>query len=100
MARNIPMDEPLTREDRKYLSDRGREDLIARLDEENGVDEDEAEEAPDYTLWGKADLLAEVDKRNQQDPTLQMSASGTKAELAARLEAHDESLADAEPADE
>lgn len=36
MSRQIPLDRPLSDEDREYLVSRGRDDLIARLDQDFG----------------------------------------------------------------
>lgn len=43
MARQIPEDKPLSAEDRQWLTDWGRFDVIRRIDERNGKDETEPE---------------------------------------------------------
>jgi hypothetical protein len=94
MSREIPQDRPLSAEDRKYLLDRGREGLIERIDEEQGVedgsDEESDEGLADWTdpSWTVAQLVAEINDRNvrRQDAGLEpLSTKGTKAELAQRL---------------
>lgn len=85
MSRQIPMDQPLSDEDRQYLLDRDRRDLIAHIDEMNSpaeADESGDGDGDDYDTWKKDDLVEEATKR-------ELDASGTKAEIIARLREDD-----------
>lgn len=57
MSREIPEDEPLTTEDRKYLEDRGSYALIKRIDEANGS----GPEPEGETEEGLAQQIAEME---------------------------------------
>jgi hypothetical protein len=90
MSRNIPQDQSLSAEDRKYLLDRGRDSLVDRIDEEHGVDDgsDEESETADYSTWTVAELVAEINDRNETRAEADLEpigTKGTKAELVARL---------------
>lgn len=117
MTRQIPIDKPLSDEDRGYLLMRGDTALIERLDfqynpkaeeaeaaaavddeeddeedtepgdEEDEDEEDEEGEDPNYEEWTIAELKAAIDKRNLEGAGL--AVSGTKPDLAARLREHD-----------
>lgn len=119
MSRTIPTDGPLSPEDRAYLTMRGDEARIKWFDQlyppvdEAADDEDEAEESaaeseeddededdedededddedPDYENWTIADLKAEIESRNKKaGADAQMSVTGVKADLAARLREND-----------
>lgn len=91
MSREIPMDQPLTEEDRAYLHARGQHATVEMLDEKYPADADaeeaEAEEETgdnydDTTAWKVADLQAELKRR-------ELPASGNRAELVARLRESD-----------
>lgn len=135
MARDIPMDRPLTRADREYLEMRGQYAMVARLDQnypqedpneqplaegsgnanvdllvqENRALQDrlralevelaaksqepdtadgdadageQGETLPPYSEWKKDDLIAEAEARG-------LSKSGSKEELAKRLDDYD-----------
>lgn len=89
MARDIPMDGPLTAEDRKYMEDRGRYAEIERLDNEFGrldVDENETDEvtepADEYDAFTNKELQAELEGRG-------LDSRGNKAEMIARLREND-----------
>jgi hypothetical protein len=93
MSRDIPQDQPLSEEDRQYLLDRGSwgTDLIKRIDEnfpaEEPValeDEDGGDGEADYSEWTKAQLVEEVDRRNELGGP-QLSRTGTVSELRDRL---------------
>lgn len=100
----------MSRFDRQYLADRGIDpDEYAEqhvLDESGRVVardepvEAEEEEVPPYTEWKKAELLAELGRRNQirtenDRPSLE-PASEKNADLAAALEADDAEASDDE----
>lgn len=79
MSRQIDLTKPLSDEDREYLDTRSRQDLIALNDEQFG-DSDEAED--EYSDMTNEALRAELGER-------ELSQSGTKAELIARLREDD-----------
>lgn len=89
MSREIPMDQPLTEEDRAYLHARGQHATVEMLDEKYPADAEEAEAEEetgdnydDTTAWKVADLKAELEKR-------ELPATGNRAELVARLRESD-----------
>ena len=94
MTRAVPMDQPLSEEDREYLHARGLHARVEQLDEMfppgEGVEvAEETEEKPDYTKseWTLSKLQGEVARINDEyevDPPL--SDAGTKAEIIARLD--------------
>lgn len=113
MSRKVPLDQPLSDEDRAYLQMRGDEGLITRLDQqfppqdaeadeeeeeaeeadlEDDEDEDDEDEDEDvnasYEEWTIAELKVEIDRRNAKGAGL--AVSGTKPDLATRLREHDE----------
>lgn len=57
MARDIPLDKPLTRADRKYLEDRGQYALVARI-EQNYPQDDPDEQPLPFHVGGDAGLDA------------------------------------------
>jgi hypothetical protein len=103
MSRDIPQDQPLADEDRKYLLDRGAwgQSLIQRIDENYPAkepvaleaEEAEEDEVPDYTTWTKSELQAEIDRRNEEGGP-QLDRNGKVAELVSRLEDDDAAQAD------
>lgn len=109
MSRDIPQDQPLTEEDRKYLLDRGAwgQALITRIDENFPVEapvalEEEADEETatgdsvgvDWTAYTKTELVAEIDRRNAEGGP-QLDRVGTKQELVNRLDEDDARRAEA-----
>lgn len=85
MTRQIPMDQPLSEEDRAYLLMRGEDARVKYLDEqypdaEDEPDDAEGEEAPalpdDYARWPKAELEAEVKGRNDQGAGIEVVPTG------------------------
>lgn len=91
MSRQVPMDEPLSDENRAYLESRGQEATIRMIDgrhAESDEDEDalgpdgDAELPADYSNWTGAELEAELRKRR-------LPYSGNNQERAERLRAHD-----------
>jgi len=63
---------------------------VDEVEEEYDV-EDEDEDVPPYSEWKKAELVEEIEARNEgREDDLHLAVSGTKAELVERLEADDE----------
>ena len=120
MSRQIPQDKALSDEDRAYLESRGRQDLIAQIDDNYqpsvSADEDEGdgstapdetggtsreaeqanlqitEEEPDddYDSMTNDDLREELEDRD-------LPTSGNKADLIARLRENDAAQANEGP---
>lgn len=94
MSKTIMPSKTLSDFDRQYLSDRGlNPDDYILADEEEAPDEDgeteddgDGEDVP-YTDWTKDELEIELQSRG-------LKKSGDKAELIARLEEHDATIAD------
>lgn len=104
MARQIDESKPLSKKDRQWLTDWGKFDVIERVDAQFSEDEPEEdaseegepeedvpfedgdadEESPDkpYVEWTNDQLRDELGDR-------ELSKSGSKAELIARLEEDD-----------
>lgn len=96
MSRRIPTDRPLSEEDRRYLLDRGKEELAAWLDsalkdrepsEPDDEDEDEDELEDWLDRMSRGELVAEARRRG-------LKTTGSAEELRKRLrdfeEAEDE----------
>jgi len=77
MTRQIPMDRPLSDEDRAYMLMRGDDSRVAYLDAQFPADAEDSEpddggadsgaELPDdYNKWPKKELEAEVAARNEK----------------------------------
>lgn len=90
MTRQIPMDRPLSEEDRAYLLMRGEDSRVKYLDEqypegEEAPDDAEGEEAPalpdDYAKWPKVELEAEVSARNEQGAGIQVTGTGANGKV-------------------
>lgn len=108
MARDIPYDQPLSEDDRKYLQDRGAWGAahIQRIDENFppeapvALEDDEVEDTGedyvpvDYSSWTKAELVGEINRRNSEGRDPALANSGTNATLVAVLEADDAEQAD------
>jgi len=102
MTRQVPVDKPLSDEDREYLHARGYHDTVEMIDanhgkagdENAGVDLFEDDEKP-YEEWTKTELDEEIKVRNSapgRPADKRLAGSGTNAEKAARLRADDEWL--------
>lgn len=106
MSRQIPMDRPLSDDDRRYLLAHGEDARVATFDERFPEDAPESpeefapetdgtgsgteEEDPGYEEWSADDLRAEIDERNEQDGrTTKISKAGSRADMAARLREDD-----------
>lgn len=120
MSRQIPQDKALSDEDRAYLESRGRQDLIAQIDDNyppsGSADEDEGDGSPapdetggtsreaeqanlqiteeepddDYDSMTNDDLREELEDRD-------LPTSGNKADLIARLRENDAAQANEGP---
>jgi hypothetical protein len=92
MSQQVPMDKPLSDQDREYLLSRGSDQVVAMLDERFGAESSEpvhiedGEDVLPYKDWTADDLRAELADRK-------LKATGTKPEMAARLEEDDASKA-------
>lgn len=88
MTRQVPVDAPLSDEDREYLHARGMHSTVEMLDNRFGSEDvdalgdDVADDDPMYESWLKAELEAELAKRR-------LSTSGTNDQKAARLREDD-----------
>lgn len=98
MSRDVPVDQPLSDEDREYLHTRGYHDMVDRIDRdfpgggtpsevtnESFVDNPEDvpdEDQDDYDSWTSAELETELKNRN-------LAYSGTNAQKIQRLRADD-----------
>lgn len=103
MTRQVPVDKPLSDEDRTYLHARGEHALVERIDNDHGK-ADGAAEGDDlfdvdddrpYDEWTKAELDAEIQVRNAapgRPADKQLAKGGTIADKAERLRADDEYL--------
>lgn len=85
MTRQVPLDRPLSDEDREYLHARGQHARVEQMDADFPASEDDStEERPNWEGMTLAALEAEVARVNTEyDAGLE--ASGKKAELVARL---------------
>lgn len=81
MSMEIDISTPLTAAERQYLLERGRDGEVARLDEIHAAAGLTADEVVDYTTWKKADLEAEVKRREALDRVFELPASPTKQQL-------------------
>lgn len=96
MSRQVPMDQPLSKEDREYLHARGEHARVAQLDEqfppEDGV-ADDGQEEPDrnYDQWTMAELEDEVKERNEAGANISLPPKHKKEHLVAALQADDAS---------
>lgn len=106
MSRQVPNDQPLSDDNRRYLLAHGEELLVQQFDarfpedapdnpEEfspsgTGTDSgtSEPEEDPGYEEWSADDLRAEIDERNEDRET-KISKAGSRADMAARLRTDD-----------
>ena len=87
IKRDSPEDQTRVHTDDMRLGTQAPQQIDPRA---NGVTGDDEEVDDDYESWSKADLEAEIQTRNDEDGReTKISASGTKAELAARLHEDD-----------
>jgi hypothetical protein len=77
MSREVPMDQPLSDEDREYLHARGQHQTVEMLDERFPADDAE-EEGDDYDEWTVDELKSALAER-------QLPTTGKKPELVERL---------------
>lgn len=106
MSRNIPFDMPLSDEDREYLLARGRNDLVARVDEEFPplvgeeyepvpAEPEDEEDGPDLEEFGGGDDQIDYGSMNVAELKAELAArglatDGKKPALIERLEKDDE----------
>lgn len=99
MTRLVPVDRPLSDEDREYLHARGEHDRVEYIDAQHGKAGDAAqgedlfvsEDDKPYEEWTVAELQGEIDARNADGRAddKKLNRNGNKAQLADRLRADD-----------
>lgn len=95
MSQLIPQDRPLSAQNREYLLSRNEIAMIERIDAMHGVSEEDggADEVLPYDQWSVDDLRAEIDDRNKAyvdaGSDTKISKAGSRADMAARLDADD-----------
>lgn len=103
MSRLVPVDKPLSDEDRDYLHSRGEHARVEYIDAQHGkageaaAGEDvfDVDDDKPYDEWTKAELDAEIQVRNSapgRPADKQLAKGGTIADKAERLRADDEWL--------
>lgn len=89
MTRQVPMDQPLSDEDRAYLHARGLHARVEQMDADfppDGDVEEEGETRPDWEGMTVDQLKAEIDRVNTTyEPDPPLSKDGKKDELRDRL---------------
>lgn len=104
MTRFVPVDKPLSDDDRAYLHARGEHDRVEYIDNQHGkagaaADGDdlfeEVEDSGPYEEWTASELDAEIDLRNSapgRPADKKLAKSGKVADKAARLRSDDDWL--------